>query len=289
MMKTRTTFIIRLCLGLLGVLPSVEAQQFQAPITDTHWQVIESPLECTLTQSIADYGDAKFSRASGQPMQLTFSTNFYPSVADLAQFEIAEAIWQNKEERLPLATVTTDAGQTLFEISGQAAKNALTQLKEGRVPALRYQSPNAISGVDVLMSTVHLSESLSAFEQCVASLHPDVFDDVSKLTVHFGLEQAHLNLDAQKALTRLADYVKVDSSIKRIIVTGHTDNHGRRRLNGPLSEMRAAAVKKYLVEQCQIPENLITTTAYLEKKPLATNKSDAGRALNRRAEITLIR
>jgi outer membrane protein OmpA-like peptidoglycan-associated protein len=281
--------IVRILFLSLFLANTVHAQQFQAPITDTHWQVIESPLECSLSQQIPDFGEAKFVRATGDALRLQFETLFYPSTQNNAHFEIAQAIWQNSDQRLHLISVPTEQGQTSFEIAGQLAKQALTQLREGRIPALRYVSPNANGEVDVSMSTVHLADSLDAFQQCINQLHPDTFEDVRKLTIHFGLEQSRLNSDAQAALTRLADYVKVDNSIKRIKITGHTDNHGRRMLNGPLSEQRALAAKKYLVETCSLNANMITTTAYVERKPLATNKTDAGRALNRRAEIELIR
>jgi len=283
-MMTRLIFLISFCLSSLA-----QAQQFQSPLTDTHWQVVESPLECTLSQQIPDFGEAKFHQEAGETLSLSFSSTFYPATQTNAQFDIAEALWQNSEQRLHLISTPTEKGQTVFELKGQLAKQALTHLQEGRVPALRYESLNSNNGVDVMMSTVHLAESISAFQQCIANLHPDVFEDVRKLTVHFGLEQIRLNSDAEAALRRLADYVKVDNKIKRIIVTGHTDNHGRRRLNAPLSEMRASAVKNFLVNECQIPEQLITTSAYIERKPLASNKTDQGRALNRRAEITLIR
>lgn len=279
----------RIFLIVLSLSSIAHAQQFQSPITDTHWQVIETPLECSLIQHIPDFGEAKFSQATGDALTLSFTSSHYPASQNNAQFEIATALWQNSDERIPLTSVPTETGQTVFELKGQLAKQALTQLQQGLLPTLRYHSPNSYSGVEVLMSTVHLSDSISGFQQCLANLHPDTFESVRKLTVHFGLEQARLNEDAEKALTRLADYVKVDDSIKRIKITGHTDNHGRKRLNAPLSEMRAAAVKQFLVEKCQIPEQLITTSAYIEKKPLASNKTDQGRALNRRAEITLIR
>lgn len=283
-MITKRIFLIVLSLGSVA-----HAQQFQSPITDTHWQVIETPLECSLIQHIPDFGEAKFSQATGGDLSLSFTTSHYPASQNNAQFEIAAALWQNNDERIALTSIPTETGQTVFELKGQLARQALTQLQEGLLPALRYHSPNSYSGVDVLMSTVHLSDSISGFQQCIANLHPDTFESVRKLTIHFGLEQARLNADAEKALTRLANYVKVDNSIKRIKITGHTDNHGRKRLNAPLSEMRAAAVKQFLVEKGQIPEQLITTSAYIEKKPLASNKTDQGRALNRRAEITLIR
>lgn len=277
---------ITLCVLLSG---SVHAQQFQAPITDTHWQVIESPLECSLSQHIPDFGTALFKRATGDSLRMIFTSDFYPANQNNAQFEIAKALWQNSDERISLLSVPTEKGQTRFEVAGELAKQALTHLREGRIPALRYSSPNAFGELDILMSTVHLAESIDSFQQCVDSLHPDTFEDVRKLTIHFGLEKYNLNANAQAAVTRVADYVKLDDRVKRIIITGHTDNHGRKRLNGPLSENRAKAVKQYLVEKCGIPENLITIKSKVEREPLATNKTHDGRALNRRAVIELKR
>ena len=57
----------------------VQAEQFQAPVTDTRWQVIESPLECTLSQEIKGYGDAKFTQKSQGELQLIFTSKSYPS------------------------------------------------------------------------------------------------------------------------------------------------------------------------------------------------------------------
>ena len=140
-----------------------------------------------------------------------------------------------------------------------------------------------------MLSTVHFLESLSSFQQCLGNLHPDVYDDIRKLTVYYGLEEAELSLKNKSALTRLADYVKVDDSIRRITISGHTDSHGRKRLNIPLSEARVLNIKKFLVETCQIPESLITTSYHREFEPAARNKTKEGRSLNRRAEIEVLR
>ncbi|MDC9725990.1 MAG: OmpA family protein [Gammaproteobacteria bacterium] len=267
----------------------VHADQFQAPLTDTQWQVIESPLECTLTQSITDFGEAKFSRQTGGQFSLTFTTKSYPATQSNIRFEIAQAPWQNSEERLHLISLPSENNQTTFILSGELAKQALTHMQEGRFPTIRYRSHNASEEVSALLSTVHLTDSMPAFQQCLNNLHPDTFEDIRKLTLYFGLEDAKLSANGQAALCRIADYVKIDSSVKRIDISGHTDNHGRRRLNIPLSEARALSVKNHLIEECKISENMITTSFHREFIPSTTNKTKSGRAHNRRAEINVIR
>ncbi|MDO7597120.1 MAG: OmpA family protein [Pseudomonadota bacterium] len=277
------------CFTLLSLSLVVQAEQFQAPLTDTHWQVIETTLMCTLSQSIADFGDAKFQRESGGELSLIFTTKSYPAVESTMNFEIAEAPWQNVEERLLMASLPSLRGQTEFILSGDLANQALTQIQEGRFPTLRYHSQNIHQEISVLLSTVHLNDSMPAFQQCLENLPSYSFKDISKLTVYFSSELAELSPQAQQALTKLADYVKMDSSVKSISISGHTDNYGRRRLNGELSESRAIAIKNFLVKQRQIAESLITTSFHLEWKPISSNKSTTGRALNRRAEVEVIR
>jgi len=267
----------------------VHAEQFQAPLTDTQWQVVESPLECTLSQSIADFGEAKFSRKAGNDFSLIFTTHSYPALPANVRFEIAQATWQNSDERLHLISIGTDNNQTQFILSGELAEQALTHMQEGRFPAIRYRSHNSTEEIDALLSTVHLTDSMPAFQQCLSNMHPDTYEDIRKLTLYFALEEAKISEKGQMALTRIADYVKIDPSVKRILVNGHTDNHGRKRLNIPLSEARALAVKNYLVTQGEIPENLITIAFHREFIPSATNKTKTGRAHNRRAEIEVIR
>jgi OOP family OmpA-OmpF porin len=68
------------------------------------------------------------------------------------------------------------------------------------------------------------------------------------------------------------------------VVEGHTDSIGTREYNLDLSRKRAESVKQYLVEEFGISEFRISTEAYGESRPVADNKTDAGRQKNRRVE-----
>ncbi|PHS24661.1 MAG: cell envelope biogenesis protein OmpA [Methylophaga sp.] len=265
------------------------AEQFQAPITDTQWLVESSPLACSMTQEIARFGRAQFTQLPGEEFTLTFSSSLYPSQKTNIYFEIAQAPWQNSEDRLPLIALAAQKGQHKFTLSGKLAKQAFTYIKEGMFPTIRYLSQNSNEDISVLLSTVHFRDSNVNFSQCVEQLFPYTFEQIRKLTIHFNSEQSILTEDAKTALIKIADYVKIDNSIRRITVAGHTDNYGRKRINIPLARARAIAVKNFLVKENELAEKLIIISWHREFIAATTNKTTQGRSINRRTEIELIR
>ena len=73
-----------------------------------------------------------------------------------------------------------------------------------------------------------------------------------------------------------------------IEIHGHTDNIGTREYNRRLSERRAKAVKDYLLKK-GIERKRLFAVGFGSTRPVATNRTDAGRALNRRVELVPVR
>ena len=69
-------------------------------------------------------------------------------------------------------------------------------------------------------------------------------------------------------------------------IEGHTDSDGSDAFNQKLSQERADVVKNALIERGMKAENL-SAVGYGESKPVATNKTAAGKAKNRRTEVVL--
>ncbi|HEY1077641.1 MAG TPA: OmpA family protein [Fontimonas sp.] len=103
----------------------------------------------------------------------------------------------------------------------------------------------------------------------------------------FGFDQSTLTPTAQSTLDNAASTInelaEQHPSLK-VKVDGHTDWVGTDGYNQALGERRANAVKQYL-ERKGVASDRIDTTSYGESKPVATNETDEGRALNRRAEV----
>lgn len=73
-----------------------------------------------------------------------------------------------------------------------------------------------------------------------------------------------------------------------IVVSGHTDNTGNPKLNQMLSRERAEAVRDWMRDTGDVPESCFAVQGYGESRPIATNDTPDGRALNRRVEISLV-
>ncbi len=73
-----------------------------------------------------------------------------------------------------------------------------------------------------------------------------------------------------------------------IVVAGHTDNTGNAHLNQTLSLKRAEAVRNWMRDTGDVPESCFAVQGYGASRPIATNDTTEGRALNRRVEISLV-
>lgn len=87
-------------------------------------------------------------------------------------------------------------------------------------------------------------------------------------------------------LQNLLDVLKQRSSM-RIRVSGHTDNQGDAAANQTLSQQRAEAVVKYLVDN-GIAANRLEARGFGDSQPAGDNNTEEGRAQNRRTEFTIL-
>jgi len=98
------------------------------------------------------------------------------------------------------------------------------------------------------------------------------------------------DLDAKKCERTLKS---IDGLIKnapgfKVTIEGHTDNTGKADANLKLSQARAEAVVKWLTEHLQTPADRMEAKGYGDSKPIADNKTEKGRAKNRRVEIEVV-
>lgn len=72
-----------------------------------------------------------------------------------------------------------------------------------------------------------------------------------------------------------------------VVIEGHTDSTGSDELNQHLSEQRAYAVGQYLIANRTLPADRIEAVGFGAIRPLASNKTAQGRAVNRRIDVII--
>ena len=103
--------------------------------------------------------------------------------------------------------------------------------------------------------------------------------------IFFATGSAKLLPKSYASLNNVASLLVADTSLL-ITIDGHTDNTGKADKNQVLSQQRAASVKNYLVSK-GLREERASVNGYGDTKPVADNKTVAGRAKNRRTEMSV--
>lgn len=103
--------------------------------------------------------------------------------------------------------------------------------------------------------------------------------------IFFETDKSTLKPESTEELDKLVKILNDNPNIK-IKINGHTDNVGTEKYNIKLSKNRAAEVEKYLVKN-GIKKERLKNDGYGSKKPIATNKTSAGRSQNRRVEFEI--
>ena len=104
-------------------------------------------------------------------------------------------------------------------------------------------------------------------------------------TILFDLGKATIRKESYAVLQNIVDIMK-EYEYAKFEIEGHTDSTGSLQLNERLSKERAASVRDYLTT-IGMDGSRLTSEGYGPSRPIADNKTAAGRQQNRRVEISL--
>jgi outer membrane protein OmpA-like peptidoglycan-associated protein len=105
--------------------------------------------------------------------------------------------------------------------------------------------------------------------------------------IYFESGKATLRPESYAVLQDAAKILTDNPKIK-VEIQGHTDNIGSEAFNQTLSEKRAYAVIDYLVKTLGIAPERLVAKGYGDTKPIASNETQEGRALNRRVDFVIL-
>jgi outer membrane protein OmpA-like peptidoglycan-associated protein len=107
---------------------------------------------------------------------------------------------------------------------------------------------------------------------------------VSIYGIYFDTGKAEIKPESDAAIAEIAKLLKNDNALK-VYVVGHTDNVGSFDANMKLSKDRADAVTNSLVSKHGIASSRLKSYGVSSLNPIASNKTEEGKAKNRRVEL----
>ncbi|MBN08477.1 MAG: hypothetical protein CMM45_11680 [Rhodospirillaceae bacterium] len=108
---------------------------------------------------------------------------------------------------------------------------------------------------------------------------------IREVTLYFDFDSARISRSENQKISKIIEMWEQGLPVT-IVVIGHADRAGPAYYNETLSELRAEAVRRELIE-AGVPVQLITAVSHGERRPLVETRNGVRERLNRRATITL--
>ena len=169
-----------------------------------------------------------------------------------------------------------------------------TRANEGRIGEVDSKAAAAQQRADA----AHTAAGEARNRAEAVNTRADALEKASKRLVYevtlsedkgnFKFGKAVMPDDAKAEIDQLVQQLKAEPNGAFIEIEGHTDSAGGKETNYKLGLDRAENVKRYIYETHQVPLHRINVISYGEEKPVAPNKTRAGRAQNRRVVIRVL-
>ncbi len=160
-------------------------------------------------------------------------------------------------------------------VSDEERRNAIEKLIATRKPVLEPLNVSLNIEVDPYIGITHA---------CRQAIVTSMRDNVLNYKVDFYAIEDRYTAKLDEIITVVSGVCA--NQVTQVLVEGHADFTGGEGYNQGLSERRASTVYDYLVEKGLKPET-VTAFGYGEFRPVASNETLEGRAMNRRTEVHL--
>ena len=227
--------------------------------------------------------DARESYMDGKEDRYVHSVRMGESYVALAtvqgdQLDRADIVTQARTRQVNVAEAAT------------AAANAATASAEARATQSQILAADAVANTAIAQAArlaaetraASLTKELASYEQTKSDLGTTLI----LRDLQFQSASATLGSGAQGRLAPLAAFLAKQPDTK-IQISGHTDTEGTDAFNMDLSARRAQSVGAYLIST-GVNAGRFSSVGMGESAPTAANDTAAGRAINRRVEVTIL-
>jgi outer membrane protein OmpA-like peptidoglycan-associated protein len=198
--------------------------------------------------------------------------------------------------KLQLENVALNRSYIASQREISAIKSALIDAWSGDVKALgasieriSEESQKSLAEKDYLIrkQKEEAEKKLEALRSKAISVFKDARGTILSMSdILFETAKADLKPELKENLAEVAGILKTLLNESNVTVEGYTDNVGKAESNKKLSEQRAGAVMKYLIDR-GVDKKRLKSVGYGASKFVADNNTEEGKAKNRRVELVI--
>ncbi len=171
-----------------------------------------------------------------------------------------------------IPVVTTDPGTGIYKVTVPPGTYSLKITAENYVPE---------------SAPIVLKKDETKIQNFSLKPIPKVGEKIILKGIYFDFNSAVIKPESYPVLDDAARILKAKPNM-RVEIGGHTDSIGSDSYNMKLSYQRANAVRDYLIRYHNIDPSRLIAVGYGETRPIADNRTRAGRDLNRRIEFKIL-
>ena len=229
----------------------------------------------------------KLQQLTGEQIALNMEKMLYQTSSQLAAPDMRDHSFEQQLDNI-LATISAQRADQEFTTKKIKEQQLEITDLQNKIASLEGQSRQQ---QERLMAEKQLNQLFSEVRGFFEPHEAEVYKRENQLiirlkTIKFPVGQSVIMPDNYALLSKVQRAIRAFGE-PDVIIGGHTDSTGPEPLNEHLSQQRAEAVRQYLVANGILPFEKIISVGYGSMRPLASNATEKGRAMNRRIDVTI--
>ena len=190
-----------------------------------------------------------------------------------------------------LATISAQHADHEFMVENSKKQQEEIENLQKNIANLEGQTIKEQKEKERLLAEKQFNEKLSSIQHYFKPHEAEVYKKQNQVIIRlkamqFPVGQSVILPDNYTLLSKVQSAIRTFGD-PDVIIGGHTDSTGSESLNEHLSQQRADAVRQYFVANETLPYEKIIAVGYGSMRPIASNATQNGRAMNRRIDIII--
>jgi OOP family OmpA-OmpF porin len=225
-----------------------------------------------------------------EQIALWMEDTLYKTTRKLSAPDMRDQNFEVQVENI-LGTIETLQSDHDFMIKKVNSQQEQMEVLNQRIALLDKQSRRGQAEKDRLAAEKQFNQRYNEVQTFFDSDEAEVYKQENQLVIRlkaikFPVGQSILMPGTYTLMSKVQRAIRIFGE-PQVVVEGHTDSTGSDEVNEHLSQQRAEAVMEYLIANKTLPTDKIIAVGYGSVRPLASNETPQGRAINRRIDVII--